>query len=48
MKLAAQILKNAIQEFNAATDPEQRKQIAERWFERNAEITLQEMQKHLK
>jgi hypothetical protein len=48
MKLAALTLKTAIQEFNATNDPEKRKQIAVRWFERNAAITLDEIQNHLK
>jgi hypothetical protein len=47
MKLAAITLKTAVQEFNTETDPEKRKQIAVRWFERNAAITLDEIEKHL-
>lgn len=47
MKLAARTLKKAIQAFKATQDPEKRAQIAVKWFERNAEVTLDEIQKCL-
>lgn len=48
MKLVTRTLKKAIQDFNAAEDHQKRSLIAIRWFERNAEITLEEVMKLLK
>lgn len=48
MKLVTLTLKIAIQEFNATNDMAKRQQIATRWFERNATITLKEMMQNIK
>lgn len=48
MKLVAEILEKAIEAYKTEPDPKKKARIATRWFERNAEPTLGEIQKLIK
>jgi hypothetical protein len=45
VKLTALTLKIAIQEYKAADSPRGKSKVATKWFDKNAEITLEEIQK---
>lgn len=47
MKLIALTLETANQEYKAAKDTKTKARIAMRWFERNADPTLEEIQRQI-